>query len=499
MPIGFVDFLLSSLLALLLTLTGWFGITAWRLSKLVGCAPKSATDEAELVLARLRDLAAGVAANVGEHNSQVEAINSRLMARSGGESAVVVNAVSQLLAANTRMQQQLDSAEQQLRQQAEEIKSQTEAARTDALTGLGNRRVFDDSITALIARFEERGTPFAVTILDVDHFKRFNDMHGHQVGDLVLQHAAKVYVGAVPATDIVTRIGGEEFAVIHPAVSIEEAAQRADAVRKALDDSHLVSDGQELHVTVSLGVAEALAGETVMALIERADAALYAAKKGGRNRTCWHDGAGTQPFRPAPPAQPAPPAASASLPPASPTIGIPTVSASLIGRTSFLAALSESIASSEGKDAPTVFLVQPDRLKEHSARYGDGSADRLLDAIATVLLAVARKHGTVARFDAQTFAVLVTGYAPIQAMTMAEQIRKLSQQCPLPTPSGPVKFSLSIGTAQAAQYDDAISMVERAEAALESALRAGGNCSFFHSGNWTYTAECILAEAGYAT
>lgn len=491
MSIGLVDLLLSSLIAVLLALTGWFWHKIWRLSKLVGSARQSPMDQAEIVLARLRDLAADVAADVGEHTSQVEAINSRLTAEDGSDTVVVVKAVSQLLAANNRMQKQLDSAEQQLRQQAEEIKSQTEAARTDALTGLANRRVFDAKIAALVTQFEEQGTPFAVTILDIDHFKHFNDTHGHQVGDLVLQHAAKVYVAASPVTDIVTRIGGEEFAVIHPATSVEEAAGRADTVRRALDESRILSEGQELHVTVSLGVAQALPAEKSSSLIERADIALYAAKEGGRNRTCWHDGVGPQPFdRPQPES---PRLGSSAVKPAS------AVSHRLLDRTRFLASLSKAISMSPGEEGvPTVFLVQPDRFEDHLNRYGGDSGDRLLDTLMTVLVAVAQKHGVVGRFDFQTFAVLVTGYTPIQAMTMAEQIRKLSQQCPLPARSGPIQFTLSIGTAQSVEFDDAINMVQRAEAALESARRAGGDSCFFHSGNWTYTAECILSEANCA-
>ncbi len=490
MPIGSVDLLLSSLIAVFVVLTGWFGRKAWHLSQLVGSAPAS-IDQAEIVLARLRDLAADVAADVGEHNSQVKAINNRLTAENGNNTAVVVKAVSQLLAANSRMQRQLDSAEEQLRQQAEEIKSQTEAARTDALTGLANRRVFDDKIAALSRQFKEQGTPFSVTMLDIDHFKKFNDTHGHQVGDLVLRHAAKIYVSASRETDLVARIGGEEFAVIHPATPVEEAARRADAVRQALDDSQIPCEGRQLHVTASLGVAQALSGEELAGLIERADGALYAAKNGGRNRTCWHDGVGTRLFEPAQPvcAAARPPAASA-----------PRFPQGLLDRARFLAAVSEKIAASPCEEgAPTVLLIQPDRFEDHVNRHGGESGGRLLDALATVLLAVARKRGAVARFDAQTFAFLVTGYTPAQAITMAEQIRKLSQQCPLPTPSGPIQFSMSIGTAQAVERDNAISLTERAEAALASARRAGGDCCFFHSGNWTYTADSILSESSCVT
>lgn len=502
MSIGLVDFLLSSSIAILGVLTGWFWRKAARLADSGNSAAKQQMEQAEVILARLHDLAAGVAADVGEHNSQVEAINHQLSAEGGDDAAVVVTAVSQLLAANSQMQQQLDSAQEQLRQQAQEIESQTAAARTDALTGLANRRVFDHEIAALTSRFNEQGTPFAVTILDIDHFKTFNDTHGHQVGDLVLQHAAKVYVAAVPETDIVTRFGGEEFAVIHPGTTVEEAASRADAIRAALDASRIHSDDKELHVTVSLGVAESTPGEEPAELIERADSALYAAKESGRNRTYWHDGTNHHPFEPQPPAQEPQPEPAAQKPRRDTAASnrAAVLQKSLLDRPAFLKKLSDSIAASrEGGGLPTTFLVRADRFDDHVDRHGSDTAERLLDAIGTVLLAVARKHGAVARFNPQDFAVLVSGYDPAQAMMMAQQIRKLSQQCPLPTSSGQIEFTLSIGTSLAGENDSAAGMVERAEAALDSATRAGGDCAFFHNGTWTETAETVLSEANCTT
>ena len=418
MSIGFVDFLFSSSIAVLGVLTGWFWRKASQIAVPVETSSKSQMDEAEAILARLHDLAAGVAADVGVHNSQVEAINDQLTADGGNDTTVVVNAVSQLLAANSQMQQQLDSAQEQLRQQAEEIESQTAAARTDALTGLANRRVFDDEIATLTGRFNDQGIPFAVTILDIDHFKKFNDTHGHQVGDLVLQHAARVYVDAVPETDIVTRFGGEEFAVIHPGTTVKEAARRADAIRAALDTSRVHADGKELHVTISLGVAESAPEESPADLIERADGALYAAKEAGRNRTYWHDGASHHPFEvekpiaesPQPAEEPETPAAAPQPERRSEAKPVESASAvraavlqkSLLDRPGFLAKLSESIDALRGGEAPpTAFLVRADQFEDHVDRHGIDASERLLDAIATVLLAVARKNGAVASIQLQ--------------------------------------------------------------------------------------------------
>ncbi len=495
MSIGFLDFLLSTLIAVFGVLAGWFWRKAWLLSKGTSdTIPASEIQQAEDILGRLHDLAAGVAADVGEHNLQVEAISSQLSSENGDDTTKVVTAVSQLLAANSQMQRQLDTAQEQLDQQAQEIECQTTAARTDALTGLANRRVFDVEIETLTRQYAERGIPFAITILDIDHFKKFNDTHGHQVGDLVLQHAAKVYLASVPETDVVTRFGGEEFAVIHPETTVQEAAQRADILRHALDASRLHTEGTKLHISVSLGVAESARDEQPASLIERADRALYAAKEAGRNRTCWHDGVDSHPFQ-------APQRTALSdKPSARPSDRATDPQKGLLNRPRFQTILSESIAASKsGQAAPTVLLVQPDRFDDHADRHGGDTGERLLEAVATMLRAVDRKRGAVARFDSRTFALLVAGYDSAQAMTMAEQIRKLSQQCPLPAQSGPIQFTLSIAAAQATENDNAARMIERAEAAIDSAVRAGGDCSFFHDGNEPQPAETILSEATSTT
>lgn len=504
MSIGFVDFIFSALVALLGVLTGWACHKATRRGTGRREASTAPLEQAEGILAKLHDLAAGVAADVGEHNSQVEAINCRLNSEGGDDAEVVVDAVGKLLAANSQMQQQLDSAEEQLRRQAREIESQTAAARTDALTGLANRRVFDDEIATLTRKFEEDATPFAVTILDIDHFKKFNDTHGHKVGDLVLQHAARVYRDSVPGTDIVTRFGGEEFALIHPGTTVEAATRRADFVRRALDASPVHSEGKKLHVTASLGVAQARSDEEPAALLERADEALYAAKEAGRNRTYWHCGSESHPFSEEASqtqnSQPRPSSDSEPIVRPQPARRTTDLQKSLLDRPRFLAHLGKSTAATaEGESPPVAFLVRADRFDDHVDRYGVDVGERLLDAVATVLTAAARNGGAVGTYDRQTFALLLPGYAPVQAMEMADRIRKLSMQCPLPTPNGSLEFTLSIGAAQAPQGDDASHPLGRAEAALDSAVRAGGNSVFFHNGEWTETAEAILSETACTT
>jgi diguanylate cyclase (GGDEF)-like protein len=126
--------------------------------------------------------------------------------------------------------------------------------------------------------------------VDVDHFKALNDEHGHPAGDRVLASIAQVLRQAVRREDAVARYGGEEFAILLPNTSLEHAAHVAEKVRDAVARSIVDNDGEKISVTVSGGLAAIEPTDTVQSLIQRADAALYAAKASGRNRMCAHDG-----------------------------------------------------------------------------------------------------------------------------------------------------------------------------------------------------------------
>ncbi|MCX8134898.1 MAG: GGDEF domain-containing protein [Roseococcus sp.] len=157
-----------------------------------------------------------------------------------------------------------------------------EAALTDSLTGLPNRRAFG---LALAAALEGPG-PVSVALLDIDHFKRINDSQGHPAGDAVLRGLAQCLRDWLRETDHAARIGGEEFAVVLPRASGAEAAGLADKLRRAVAaERFLTADGRgRFGVSVSVGVAEHVRGEAAEALIGRADAALYEAKRAGRDR-----------------------------------------------------------------------------------------------------------------------------------------------------------------------------------------------------------------------
>lgn len=157
----------------------------------------------------------------------------------------------------------------------------------DALTGLFNRRYLDESLSKEIARAGRSGTPVGIIMIDIDHFKRFNDTHGHDAGDTVLQSVGKFISGHVREGDIACRYGGEEFTLIMPGATLESAHARAEELRKGVMSLQITHAGKPLEsITLSLGVATfPQFGETGELVIQAADAALYQAKHSGRNRT----------------------------------------------------------------------------------------------------------------------------------------------------------------------------------------------------------------------
>lgn len=155
-----------------------------------------------------------------------------------------------------------------------------ELATTDGVTGLANRRAAEEALERLQRDATRYRRPVSVVLVDLDHFKEINDQHGHPAGDRVLAGAARTLAEQCRDADIVARWGGEEFIVIAPATRVADAEQLAERCRHAI----AAEDFDGLSTTASFGVAELVAGETVAALISRADARLYQAKRGGRDQ-----------------------------------------------------------------------------------------------------------------------------------------------------------------------------------------------------------------------
>ena len=166
-----------------------------------------------------------------------------------------------------------------------EIEEEWRRARTDGLTGLANRRHFDEQLSRIIGESLRYGTPASLVVADVDHFKKVNDSYGHEAGDTVLKAVARVFMDCVRAEDVCARYGGEEIAILLPETTVARAVEVAERVRKAIAEKMIRHGDQAIPVTASFGVAGYPESTAIREkLFPAADQALYLAKSSGRNQ-----------------------------------------------------------------------------------------------------------------------------------------------------------------------------------------------------------------------
>jgi diguanylate cyclase len=210
------------------------------------------------------------------------------------EPAQIGKLVKTLTDATREVQEDTRSLEQRLAESTAEVsrlKDNLEKVRreatTDGLTGLANRKAFDDELARACEHARAKRQPLALAVLDIDHFKTFNDTWGHQTGDQVLRYVASVIGRLAPTPRFAARYGGEEFAMIFPGERAHDVAKTLERIRKEVSSRALKrrSTGEDLGaITLSAGLADLRIAEDAVALIDRADEALYASKRTGRNR-----------------------------------------------------------------------------------------------------------------------------------------------------------------------------------------------------------------------
>ncbi|NJL50552.1 MAG: diguanylate cyclase [Blastochloris sp.] len=219
---------------------------------------------------------------------------SRAIARADGDPdslhiivESLVESTREMEARNRTLQDRLNDSNREISQLKENLEAARTESLTDPLTTLANRKYFDMAIARLIADAEASGEPLSLLIIDIDHFKKFNDTFGHLTGDQVLRLVALTVKQNVKGQDIAARYGGEEFVVLLPHTNSRHAITVAEHIRKAVMGKELMkrSTGESLgRITISIGVATRRRGDTAASLIERADRYLYKAKNSGRNR-----------------------------------------------------------------------------------------------------------------------------------------------------------------------------------------------------------------------
>lgn len=238
------------------------------------------------------DVMQGVKTASTEYSGSMKEVESKLSKTSTIEEfqAAVNDAVShtkKVLEENKKLESQIEDSSSSMDALRAEMESVRREALTDGLTGLNNRKSFDERFQMMIDESVKEGKALSLLMMDIDYFKSFNDTFGHQVGDQVLRLVARTLTDGVKGRDFVARYGGEEFTVILPETNNAASEAVANNLRQAVANKEVVNrtTGEKLgRITISVGVAQYNKGEKPAEFLERADKALYKAKENGRNR-----------------------------------------------------------------------------------------------------------------------------------------------------------------------------------------------------------------------
>ncbi len=199
----------------------------------------------------------------------------------------ITDETDKMVAYNVELEARLDSSYAMMNTLQRDMERIRREAVTDGLTGLANRKAFDEQIARIGRDAKKEASIFSLLMLDIDHFKAFNDTYGHQVGDQVLRLVSMTLVNEVKGQDMVARYGGEEFVIILPGTNADASKFVADNIRRAVEQKEVInrSNGENLgQITISIGAAQFFPDEDIDNLINRADRALYASKNKGRNQ-----------------------------------------------------------------------------------------------------------------------------------------------------------------------------------------------------------------------
>jgi diguanylate cyclase len=256
-------------------------------------AGSPSSEKVTQVAANLKRHAESMAASVDEHQSKIQAYNNSLLENEQATAKDVSEVVAKLIEANREMQQQLNTAQERIHEQSMELESAERRAFTDALTRIPNRGAFD----RFVAERHQLGAGQITTmaLLDVDHFKKFNDNYGHLAGDEVLRVVATLLHARLNKYGLVARYGGEEFAVVFQGVEPDQVKELIEKARIAISERETLFDDKSLRVSASIGVAPLEDNESIEEWIARADSGLYQSKEAGRNCSHWMEG--DQPVR----------------------------------------------------------------------------------------------------------------------------------------------------------------------------------------------------------
>lgn len=262
-----------------------------------GAALHDASTRIETAVARAMNYLDTAGSDAAEYGEVLAGATGELSADAGEDQVRqivdgIVQATREMESQTRQLEKKLEESSAEVSDLRQEIEATRREAATDGLTGIANRKVFDSTLRqeALAASNSEEA--LCLLMIDIDHFKKFNDNYGHQTGDQVLKLLANTLTEAIKGQDTAARYGGEEFGVILPRTPLKAAAHLGEEIRNRLASKQIVNrrTGETLgSITLSVGVGLYRVGEPVANLISRADAALYGAKGTGRNRVVTED------------------------------------------------------------------------------------------------------------------------------------------------------------------------------------------------------------------
>lgn len=427
------------------------------------------------VLADTCRLTAQIGMDVHNYSSHIREVDGKLASASGNDNRVATAAISTLSKLNGHMQCRLKDAEERLARQDQLLQRYSSEARTDPLTGLANRRALDEELAQHLAEFSRKGPAFSLVLVDIDCFKTINDRFGHPAGDNVLRQIARILEQAVRPIDIVTRYGGEEFILIFPGGLLADARSAADKVRRSIGEACLSVDEANLRVTVSAGVAQILPNETAENLVRRADEALLAAKKAGRNCVHWHDGQASYPEQSAcDEAEPEAPAAQSGCPPDSRRlVPPPCILGDVLPSGEFHEMMVQRALEAKSTRQPlSVILAEVNQYATLVEQYGPRAGELALHCLVKLLRAASPEPRLVGHYGGACLATALPGVERHDAKLLAERVRAAVDGCKLPLENGPFQFSTALSVAQLESVDDELNLLSEVEAALAEAGKA---------------------------
>ena len=399
----------------------------------------------------------------------------------------------------TELQERLGRVESHNHELSLQLQARSSESQTDGLTGVANRRSFDREFAEACSTTQQSQCPLVLCFLDIDHFKSINDGFGHHVGDAVLRGLAQLLKKHVPKGTLVARYGGEEFAMVFMGLCIDDSIAIVEKLRKLVCETLFCVKGQSLKLTISSGLAQLAPQEHCEHLMQRADAAMYAAKQSGRNRTFW-DGRGQLHL-----------AISSRSDDCSKNIDAvghnrPTLDLSIDGVES--SAVSEKalvtnnadssrpkranwcdgvilfwsirqrLAEWKGGGAPfCVMALEIDDAELIAKQYGTMAHHFMMRSQSLHLDATLRDMDIVARMNASRMLVVFPNSSLKSLSPILQKLRDSMCRFVFPSSKHTIDYSVSIGVTESMKEDDPQRLVNRAEEALAFS-QSRGKASF---------------------